>query len=292
MSTCREQVTRSASTAEENACLLFKVAGANTIERVFATPMNWKDGWFTLISGTQLPVRQGQTIEAEAFVFADGQIAPACDAEALAFGTVCDPEAAWCLLKLKQPQVVVSEEGVTIDFDDGSGQCEVSGQLTNQTEIEACDGADNDCDGMIDETVRSANGRVRIRRVGYLQTRTKCVCVEGVIICRATLAPQAELLCDNIDNDCGNTDEVFPTEGDACETDGAGLCRPGTRICTAGTIECQPTVMPNEFEEICDGLDNGVTALLTKYFQNKVRTVTQVFSVFVRPAGSFVPTVT
>ena len=59
-----------------------------------------------------------------------------------------------------------------------------------------------------------------------------------------------------------------------------------------GTIECQPTVMPNEFEEICDGLDMIVTALLTEYFQNKVRTVTQVFSVFVRPAGSFVPTVT
>ena len=87
MSTCREQITNTVSESSNNACLLFRVVGANGVERIFSNPLNWSEGWLTLQGDLDLPVREGQFIEAELYLFAAGQESPTCEQETLVYGT-------------------------------------------------------------------------------------------------------------------------------------------------------------------------------------------------------------
>ena len=98
MSTCREQISERVSQEDDNACLLFQVVGANGITRLFSSPLRWRDGWLELPSSLDLPVREGQTIAAEVYVFSTEGMAPSCNVDTIAFGTTCDDSTPWCLI--------------------------------------------------------------------------------------------------------------------------------------------------------------------------------------------------
>ncbi len=117
----------------------------------------------------------------------------------------------------------------TVAVGNAFGMCQ--GAITPQTEV--CNGADDDCNGMVDDVPGGCDG----------------VCI-----------PRAEI-CNGQDDDCdGVVDDDVAGEGDACvdaydaARAGVGVCRAGKKRCVAGAFRCEGQVGPSA--EICDGLDN------------------------------------
>ena len=133
---------------------------------------------------------------------------------------------------------------------------------TTDDSVETCNGADDDCDGMIDE--------------GFA-LGTACdgpdsdACAEGMIVCSAsggttcsdTTGDSVEL-CNGLDDDCRNgVDDPFPV-GQPCSV-GLGSCaRSGTLVCNAAQTGTSCSATPgapgsetcgNGVDEDCNGSD-------------------------------------
>ena len=127
---------------------------------------------------------------------------------------------------------------------------------------EQCNGADDDCDGQIDEDLGTTSCGL-----GVCQ-HVIDNCVAGVPqTCDPYQGAQPEI-CDGVDNDCdGLVDGIAHTcyefaTGCAETTPGVwnceGACAPGLQLCPAGGAgvwgECQYDVGPSP--EVCDNIDN------------------------------------
>jgi parallel beta-helix repeat protein len=132
--------------------------------------------------------------------------------------------------------------------------------------VEACDGLDNDCNGVIDDGFaltafyRDADGdgygnpaataQACAALPGYVSNHTDCDDSASVT------HPGAVELCDGQDNDCnGAVDDLAVGAGVACNTGLLGACAAGTTACSAGAIACHQSAQPSA--EICDGVDNN-----------------------------------
>ncbi len=115
---------------------------------------------------------------------------------------------------------------------------------------EVCNGADDDCDGAIDEAVAEA-GRGCESPCG----EGAVACLEGVLSCvPAADEGASDEVCDGEDNDCdGLVDEADPRADMPCGEE-VGACEPGTLTCIAGQILCLGGV--SAVPEVCDDLDN------------------------------------
>jgi len=147
-----------------------------------------------------------------------------------------------------------------------------------------CDGVDNNCDGMTDESpeVDSDPAKPTCNQMG--------ACAGSAAVCTGTggwdcsysnfverdpndrLRPAAmETLCDDRDNNCNGITDIdnmaYQTKGQACNNNMQGICRrAGTFACNAmgNDVACRYSNMtpPTPTTETCNGLDddcNGAT---------------------------------
>jgi hypothetical protein len=137
--------------------------------------------------------------------------------------------------------------------------CETACQTTNGG-VEICDGQDNDCDGVVDDSpmaatisCRSAGVCAGVQPVCMGQTGWVCTYPANFQDLEDTTRG-----CDALDNDCdGRTDEAFAI-GTAC-TVGSGACAgTGTWVCDnsmPGNRRCMGSPKPPG-TEVCNGLDD------------------------------------
>ena len=158
--------------------------------------------------------------------------------------------------------------GSVICDADGVAICSAEAAPTGE---EICDGADNDCDGAIDEDFDV--GEPCAEGLGVCAATGVYACgPDGGLICRADQPgqPAADELCDGLDNDCdGATDENFPDRGigEPCLVGLGGCTAEGVQVCTAdgASITCDaeplaPTLEQcgNQVDDDCDGIiDEG-----------------------------------
>ena len=170
----------------------------------------------------------------------------------------CDGEVDEAPVDADQP-CDTGDQGVCAQ---GQSAC-INGALVCAPQVEpgpeVCNGADDDCDGVIDEEVASVGEACDTGQSGVCADG-RIVCADGAPRCEP-IAMSSEEICDGLDNDCdGMVDEgvgggaVDESVGDPCETDQPGICAEGLWACTDGGIECVPAT--GAADEVCDGLDN------------------------------------
>ena len=144
---------------------------------------------------------------------------------------------------------------------------------------EACDGLDNDCDGLTDaqdaQDLQSADPRPCERQAGVCQGAGKPaeLCVGGAWVpCdapayaawSAAYDPDEEQRCDGLDNDCdGLTDEDFSltlpdgvTRAGVGESCGAGACEGGLTACRPDGVGILCDSLSALAPERCNGVDD------------------------------------
>ena len=173
------------------------------------------------------------------------------DADADGIGDRCDPCVA-------QDEAC---DGADNDCDGNTDEgvtnaCGVCGPVPD----EACDGADNDCDGNTDEGVTNACGAcgpVPNEACDGADNDCDGSTDEGVVNACGACGPVPREVCDGADNDCdGLTDEGFDINA-ACSV-GRGSCAAGGQtVCAPGGDGVICDAGPGDpIPEACDGADN------------------------------------
>jgi hypothetical protein len=100
---------------------------------------------------------------------------------------------------------------------------------------ELCNGADDDCDGELDEAFPSLGGMCTVGQGACEATGTRVCADDGAaVLCDAVAGQPAEERCNDTDDDCdGSTDEAFEGLGEPCVV-GVGACA------AQGVVACEP----------------------------------------------------
>ncbi len=157
-------------------------------------------------------------------------------------------------------------EGVTVCSGAGGITCDDA----TATNVELCNGADDDCDGTTDESP-SGIGDACTVGVGACQRSGATICTSGAISCNVMPGSPTEERCNTLDDDCdGSVDETFML-GTACVAPGA--CGAGVRECAGptatrcssgpgGSMDMSMPEVCNGVDDDCDGtVDEGLTDL-------------------------------
>ncbi|MBM4343854.1 MAG: hypothetical protein FJ100_10825 [Deltaproteobacteria bacterium] len=275
--------------AGQPACSYAKVAGFEALESTCDGQDNDCDGQTDTYPGSALPLHATTTegCAAKGVCSAAGAVARLCKAGVFACDyakvqayeakeTLCDGKDNDCDGQIDNfataPKVAAcGTKGVCADgpllCSASLWQCDWSAMTAKGYEaFEAtCDGKDNDCDGLTDESASATKG---CKTAGVCQWGTDAACKDGKIACDyshiSTYQDVTETLCDGLDNDCdGQTDE--PEALDPSKAGCAlGVCQgTATASCEKGKWVCDTKAAAGyEAEEkTCDGKDNDCDGL-------------------------------
>ncbi len=145
----------------------------------------------------------------------------------------------------------------------GEGACARGGALrcTNGNPVcnvaagspvaERCNGADDDCDGTIDEEAFDV-GQACANGVGACRREGARVCEDGARVCPVEPGAGSDEVCNGIDDDCdGTADEGF-AGGIPC---GVGACARVIPTCDGQQPgQCDP--LAGATDEVCNGIDD------------------------------------
>ena len=183
---------------------------------------------------------------------------------------VCPVLSKPCFVNTSGAEVFYAEEGLEFVAGvchSGRSLCDTSTGAFGSCQdyipqgIESCNGADDDCDGAIDnardEGICSAG-------LGECSAGV-WACIDGATVCAAVSAPSVEA-CDGRDNDCdGSIDEglVKPCYSGPQDSLGIGICAPGYAVCYSGRwTACLGEITPST-EVACNGEDEDCDGSVT-----------------------------
>ena len=141
-------------------------------------------------------------------------------------------------------------------------------QALNAITDDTCDGDDDDCDGVLDESYAPVAVSCGI---GACANTAMTRCIEGEIIdqCLTREPTGDDADCDGRDDDCdGSVDESFVSYEVTC---GDGLCvATGQARCEDGVTvsDCQPTLPTDPDESVCDGVDDDCDGRVDERFSS------------------------
>jgi len=185
----------------------------------------------------------------------------------------------------------------------GIGACGSTGQLicSNGTvvntctqgtpQIEACDGVDNNCNGVVDEDLNQQCG---VSVIGACEYGTQTCSNGSWGTCVGNIDPTPEI-CDGLDNDCdGVVDDGIAPVPTSC---GLGACAAeGQLICSGGSFvdNCTPgqpqTEICNGLDDNCDGnIDEGDVCHVTYTFYGFFSPVDNPPTVNIAKGGQSIP---
>jgi Notch-like protein len=137
------------------------------------------------------------------------------------------------------------------DFDDMF--LKVTGLLAPCTPSpEVCDGQDNNCDGLIDNSPVDAGGGCGSTSVGACKPGV-LTCQNGALTCVGAVGPKPEQ-CNGVDDDCdGAVDDSPAGVGQSCGSN-VGECLSGAQQCIGGVLVCVGGKGPSL--EVCNLADD------------------------------------
>jgi len=132
------------------------------------------------------------------------------------------------------------------------------GPLDPTCVTETCNGADDDCDGAIDEEL--GVGEACSAGQGGCERTGAIVCAaDGTPTCNAIAGTPADEACNGIDDDCDGAVDDVDVLGTACDSGEPGVCAPGTWVCVPGGGLACASLAPataeacNTLDDDCDG---------------------------------------